>query len=195
MLEKLIQDLRDDCTKIKIYLNASLSIEAEQTLVSAAKKLQELMEYADFSFFIPNYEKSLSESIDIFVEVFMKVSFASAYHEIAAYEKTLSANDTDQATVILQKLESKMTFMEQSYSDAQRDGQSQTAAFIDFEKDFSYLRKTLENAKKEAVIEQMCTNFAKAMDFKGTMYQFFYWSRNMTTTTTQTPTPYESMTL
>ncbi len=109
-----------------------------------------------------------SVNYGLVVEVFIPVSFVSAYNLIEAYENTLSANNADQAIKILQQLESKMAFMKQSYLDAQREGRSQTAAFIDFEKDFSYLIENLQEAKKRAVIQQMCSNFTQAMNFKET---------------------------
>ncbi len=176
MLDKLIQDLKTDCDEIKTYLGKTQIEDAEKTLASAEKKLRELIEYSDYSIFIPNYKELFSECIDMFAEVFMKISFASAYNLTDAYAQAISTNNADEAAIILQQLDTKMTFMHQSYLNAQRDGRSQTAAFIDFEKDFSYLRKNLEESKKNAVMQQVCSNFERALNFKETKQLFFNYS-------------------
>ncbi|CEG56219.1 hypothetical protein [Legionella fallonii] len=195
MFDKLIKDLYKDFTDIKISLDASNIKNAKDVLASAAEKLQELINHAEDPIFVEIYEKQLSNAIGVFIEISMKVSFAFVYSLIDAYDKAVSAKDTTQATTILRQVEHETTFMQQSYLDAQRDGRSQTAAFIDFEKDFSYLLKNLEESKKNAVIEQMCTNFANAINFKETKQQFFYWSRSMAIETQPSNTLGESLSL
>lgn len=174
MIDSIIKDLNNDFVQIKILLSTSKTEDAEKALAGAAQNLKKFMEYADYSIFIRNYEKKLSEFIDRFMETSMIVSFASAYDLIDAYNHAVVVHDTPQAANLLQKVENKITFMEQSYLDAVHRGQNRTAAFIDFEKDFSYLLRYLEESKKEDGIQQMCNNFVKAMNFKETQQLFFY---------------------
>ncbi len=173
MFESIVKELKNDFALIKILL-ANNSESAEKVLTKAAQGLKDFMEYSEYSIFIQNYETHLIELIDMFVEASMEVSFATTYKLIDAYREALVANNTTKAAQLLQRLEDKVTFMNQSYLDAMKSDRSQTPAFIDFKRDISYLLRHLENSKKEAVMQQICTNFEKAMNFRETQQQFFY---------------------
>ena len=179
MIESIIQDLHNDLTQIKILLNDKNVKKAEEVLKTAALHLKKFMGYAEFSLFIKDYEKQLGAFVDLFAEASMAVSFASTYSLIDAYNKAILTNDTTQAANLLQQIESEVTFMRGAYLDAGQEGRSQTPAFIDFEKDISYLLRYLEKSKKEALIQLMCNNFTSAMNFKETQQQFFYHQKTL----------------
>ncbi|MCL9685314.1 hypothetical protein [Legionella maioricensis] len=181
MFDSIIKDLHNGFVGIKILLNTNKTKDAEKALANAAKNLKELMGYADYSLFIVNYEKQLSEFIDVFIETSMAVSFASTYNLIDAYNNAVAADKTTQAEDLLQQVEHKIAFMKQAYANAVERGQSRTSAFIDFEKDLSYLLKYLEDSKRKDLIQQMCNNFDKAMNFTETQQQFFYHRRTPNT--------------
>jgi hypothetical protein len=118
-------------------------------------------------------KEQLGKLINIFIEASMAVSFASTYNLIDVYNNLTAANEATQAADLLPQIEKKITFMQQAYADAIEKNQSQTPAFIDFEQDLSYLLQYLEKAKKNALVQQMCNNFAKAMNFTETQQLFF----------------------
>lgn len=104
-----------------------------------------------------------------YIEVSIKVCFATAYHVMDCFALNTNPNKDD---ALLKQIKSEMYFLLSEYNNAVNEDREQTAAFINFKKDYSYLHLYFEKVKTDVGLKRACNNFAKALVFEETCQQF-----------------------
>lgn len=187
MFDDLVKENSDHLVAVENLLEQNRTLEAEKliekTYLSIAKISAHVKKNSSLLCQDPSSLKQYILLKEKFTETAVKFNFSYSYHLIDCCQEAIESNNFEKAGLLHQKIQQQLSLMASDYRRSSQKGNGQTAAYIDFPKDFHYLtqcfnqlnnsyNESIESFNTQKALDQACKNFANACNFVETQRVF-----------------------